>query len=140
MEQINAISNRFDSLIVIADSQSLIKDWYASVENYKKALELKPSDYYLQKQIKYLSSEILQKETEERINEEIRKKKEMELKYQNALTKADEAVKNKKYEEALSFYNEALSIHPENDYAKSRAKIMEFQVSQLKKSTENIKN
>jgi tetratricopeptide (TPR) repeat protein len=140
IEEANAFNTKYDSLIVIADSQILIKDWYAAVENYKKALELKPSDYYPQKQIKYLNSEIFQKETEDKINEEIRRKKELELKFQNAITKADEAVKNKNYVDALAMYNEALSIHPENDYAKSRAKIMEFQVSQLKKSTENIKN
>lgn len=140
MEEVKTISNKYDSLIIIADSQRLIKAWYASVESYKKALELKLLDNYSQKQINYLKLKIYQKEAEDKINEEIRRKKEIELKYQNALEKADEAVKNKKYEEALTFYNEALVIHPENDYAKSRAKIMEFQVSQQKKSVENIKN
>ena len=123
------LQQRFDSLISQADSQNIAKSWYTALDIYKRALVLKSNDYYTQKQISYVEAEILQKETDDKIRAEKRKKQEQEDKYTKALARAEEAVKEKKYSAALDAYNEALSIHPENEYAQSRAKIMQYQVS-----------
>jgi|GEM_PF-3687303 len=125
----------YDSLTVLADSLFSV-DLNASLDAYRKIIELKPTDYHATHQFNYLQNEI----AEEKKAADVRKKQELEKRYQEALNKAEIAVKEKNYEVALAAYNVALTIHPDNDFAKSRAKIMEYQVSQAKKTPVNNKN
>ncbi|MEO6454154.1 MAG: hypothetical protein ABIN97_08790, partial [Ginsengibacter sp.] len=59
-------------------------------------------------------------------------KEEEERRYSSALMRADKAVADKKYDDAKSAYNEALSIHPENEYAKKRLEIVSYQLEKEK--------
>jgi len=137
------INMQYDSLITMAVNLQVVdsnwKEWQRAIAYYKNALALKPSDYYCQKQISYLEKQLAIRTEEERILEEKRKKAELEKRFQNLLEKAEIAAKDKNYQEALAAYKEALVIHAENDYVIARVKIMEFQVSKLKDTSDNKK-
>jgi len=132
-------SNLYDSLVSVGDSLMINNDWPFAIDAYHKALDIKPNEYYAQKQIKYLQAEQAKKEEELRLKEEQRKKEEAEKRYKDALVKADAFVKEKKYEEALELYNEALQLHPENEFAQARVKILTYQISKQKENSP-IKN
>lgn len=129
-------SNTYDSLIEVAGTQLAAEDWkiwYQSKENYQKALTVKPDDSYAQKQIQYLAKQLALKEEEERTLEAARIKAEREKRFREAVSAGDLAVQGKNYEDALKAYNEALSIHPEDEYVNERQKRVAYQLS-LKKS------
>jgi len=129
----------YDSLLTSANTLFTV-DLYASLAAYKKVLEIKPADYVSLKQINYLEKEISKKEEEERIKEEIRKKKEMEVNFQAAVKKGD-SYKLSNYEEALTAYSQALQIHPEDEYVKRMVEIMTYRLNlQKKEAGENKTN
>lgn len=89
-----------------------------------KILELRPSDYYATKQINYLKEAIVKKEVED----EIRKKKELEERYRNAIIKGDALKKAGDFKGALDAYNEAAGIHPESEDLKQNIRIVTYQL------------
>jgi tetratricopeptide (TPR) repeat protein len=116
--------------LVTANRLANSKKWDSALIIYNKAAELRPEEDYPHKQIKYVQSEIDKLKAEA-------KQRELEIKFNNAMARADVAVKEKRYEVALADYNEALSIHPDNAYAKDRAKILTYQVGLHKKAADN---
>jgi hypothetical protein len=110
--------------IALADSLVIAKSYDSAIVNYKQATLLRPLESYPWKQIKYIQSEIAQNEK--------RKKEDREQQYSRAISRADQAVKDKKYDDAKSSYEEALSIHPENEYAKRRLDIISYQLEKAR--------
>lgn len=127
-----SLSKRYDSMNTLGDSLLVARSWKPAIAAYQLALDIRPDEPTPKSQIKYIQSEILreeQLEAEEKEREEIRKKKELQRMYDDALLRAENAVRDKKYQEALDAYNQADSIHPGNEYIQARKKIMAHQIS-----------
>ena len=120
-EQLNY---NYEHTIALADSQVIARSFDSAIAGYKQASLLKPLESYPHKQVRYIQSELVQMEN--------RKREQEEQQYRDALTRADKAVTDKKYDEALTAYTEALSIHPGNEYAKRRLEIVSFQLEKIK--------
>ena len=118
------LNNNYEHIIALADSQVIAKSYDSAITNYKQASLLKPLESYPHKQVRYVQSEFVQIEK--------RKREQKEQQYKDALTRADKAVTDKKYDDALAAYTEALNIHPENEYAKRRLEIISFQVEKAR--------
>ena len=114
------INNNYERSITLADSQVIAKAYESAIANYKQASIIKPLESYPRKQLKYVQSEIV-------LNEK-KKKEEEERRFSDVLTRADKAVTDKKYDDAKSAYTEALTIHPNNEYAKRRLEIISYQL------------
>lgn len=114
----------YDSLVDYAGNLIAGGDYDTALIIYSKILELKPNDYYANQQIKYLKEAMAKKEAEE----EIRKKTELEERYRNAIKKGNAFKKTGDYKSALEAFNEAASIHPENEYVKQNIDNLIYQL------------
>jgi len=118
------LNNNYVRAIALADSQASAKAYDSAIVSYKQASLLKPLESYPWKQVKYIQSELAHNEK--------RKREEKERQYSDALTRGDKAVTDKKYDDAKSAYTEALTIHPENEYAKRRLEISSYQLEKAR--------
>ncbi len=123
-DSLTAIETDYYRSIASADSLVNVKAYDSAIIAYRKASVLMPLPSYPWKQIKYVQSEIA-------LNEK-RKKVEAERRFTDAITRADKAVTEKKYDDAKSAYTEALTIHPENEYAQKRLQIMIYQLEKAR--------
>ncbi len=72
-------------------------------------------------------------ELEQKKNEELaRQKEELEEVFRKTVKRANKAVQDKDYEEAITAYKEALKIHPDDEWCLARLKIAEYQ-AQIKR-------
>ena len=122
IEESKSDSAEYVAVLATADNFANLKRWDSALVMYRKAASLRPQEYYPPQQIKYVQSEIAKLKT-----------LALEAKFNNAMARADKAVKEKRYKEALAAYKEALTVHPNNQYAIDRAKILAYQVEQQKK-------
>ncbi len=134
-----ALANRYDSLVAIADSGIASSNWNIALVHYSLASEIKPEEYYLKKQLSFVKKEIEVQEAEEKAKEEARIKKERKDKYDGAMKRADQALKEKKYEVALEEFNEALKINPNDEYAKAKVEALTYQLNKQKENAEKHK-
>ncbi|MEO6329123.1 MAG: hypothetical protein ABIO55_09330 [Ginsengibacter sp.] len=132
IEKENEVNNNYERSIALADSQVIAKAYQSSIATYKQASIIKPLESYPRKQVKYIQSELVLIEKKKREDEE--------RQYNNALARADKAVANKSYEEAKSGYTEALSIHPENEYAQKRLEIISYQLEKEKAAAKVVRD
>ncbi len=114
----------YEQSIHFADSLTNFKAFDSAVIAYRQASAIKPLESYPRKQLRYLQSELAQ------IAKKIAKQKreDEERRHADAITRADKAVSDKNYVEAKSTYTEALSIHPDNEYAQRRLEIITYQI------------
>ena len=127
----NEVNDKYDQKITAADSLLISKSYETAMAVYKDALKIKPTEYYPQTQINYLTAAIKnqQKDKEDRERMELyRKEEELEQKYRDALKRANQAVTDKRYEAAKAAYTEVLTLRPDNDYAQQRLKIVNYQI------------
>ena len=122
IEESKSDSAEYVAVLATADNFVKLKRWDSALVMYRKASSIRPQEYYPPQQIKYVQSEIDKLKTQA-----------LETKFNNAMARADIAVKEKRYEDALAAYKEALTVHPDNQYAIDRAKILAYQVEQQKK-------
>jgi tetratricopeptide (TPR) repeat protein len=122
IEESKSDSAEYVAVLATADNFVNLKRWDSALVMYRKAASIRPQEYYPPQQIKYVQSEIDKLKTQA-----------LETKFNNAMERADIAVKEKRYEDALAAYKEALTVHPDSQYAIDRAKILAYQVEQQKK-------
>jgi len=127
----NETEDKYDQKIALGDSLLIARSYEKAIDAYKAALTIKPGQYYPQKQITYSNAEIrnLQKENEDRARLDLyQKQKEADLKFRDALKRADQAIAEKNYTVAKAAYTEALGLKPDHAYAKQRLEIAVFQL------------
>jgi hypothetical protein len=118
------LDNNYDRFITLADSLVIAKSYDSSIAIYKQASFLKPLETYPQKQVRYIQSQL--------VLDAKRKKEEREQQHNDAISRGDKAVKENRYDDAKSAYEEALSIHPEDEYAKRRLSIISYQIEKAR--------
>ena len=111
------IDSLYAEAIAFADKHFAAGDYENATREYKVANGLKPEEAYAEDQL-FAIEEILAEQA--RI-------KEIENRYNAAISRADDLVKAENFEEAISAYQEALLIKPEDEFA--RAKLAETQQS-----------
>lgn len=135
-ERLDSINNLiiYDSLVRSAGKCLSRENFDSALIIYKKILELKSDDIFASMQMEYVNEQLAKKSAEE----EIRRKKEIDIKnreiekrYRNAISKADELKLSGDYKGALNAYLEASAIHPEDEYVKKNIETLTYH---LKKS------
>ncbi|MEP7108446.1 MAG: hypothetical protein ABI760_10700 [Ferruginibacter sp.] len=99
------INNKYNLKIAVADSQRNANELEGAIISYNEALSLKPLELYPKSQINNIQS----------------------TRNSAAIKKGDKATADKRWNDAISAYAEALNIHPNNEYAQQRLKIVTYQ-------------
>jgi hypothetical protein len=125
LEQAEAEKNRegrFAALIKEADALFTKKDLEAARTKYAEALTVKdeaPHPMARIKEIDRLLEEMARKAEEERLA------KELQAKYDAAISAADKAFDGKRWDEATGYYNEALGLKAGEKYPKDQLALIE---------------
>ena len=104
------LENEYNQYIASADRMFNSKKYEQAKENYNKALQLKPDEFYPKQKI----SEI------DKILADLAAKQKLEQEYQSAIKEADALFGQKKYNEAKSKYTAASQLKPDESYPKQK--------------------
>jgi tetratricopeptide (TPR) repeat protein len=124
--------NDFMALTSKADAAFNIKDYEGARTIYTNALTLKPNASEVKARIKNID-DILQKLAADKKKEEDRQlalAKEKEKAYNTAINQANKNVTDKRYDDAVSKYQEALQYMPDADYPKQQITRLEALLAQ----------
>ena len=117
-----------DYFLAVKDGDAFYKE--GDLENalfqYKAALKLKPGESYPTKMIT-------------KVQEEMGNMAEVEEQYAALLTQADDAFYAENYEEAISFYQDALTLKPKESYPSDQIKIAEDKLKEQAAEAEKRK-
>lgn len=123
--QVKKIDRKYDSLVSQADDDFGSKSYEKSIVNYKKALQIKANENYPKQQIAKANAAISSNKTNS-ANQQ----------YQDWIKKADVAYKSEDYKDAVSEYQSALDVKPNDNYAKKRiASAKAYLAEQAKKQS-----
>lgn len=104
------LEEKYKAAIAKADGAFSAKDYTSAKSSYTEASGIKPVEQYPKQKL----AEI------DKLLGDLAKQKEMDAKYQAAISKADEAFASKDYSSARSAYTEAGSIKPSEQYPKTK--------------------
>jgi hypothetical protein len=128
---------KYQTAISAADASFKAEKWDDATAKYTEASGLKPEEKYPKDQLAAVA-----KKKEEAANkaEADRLAKELQEKYQAAITAADAAYKNASYDAATTKYNEALTLKPGEKYPQDQlAAILKKLDDQARKAEEDRK-
>ncbi|MFO7658379.1 MAG: SpaA isopeptide-forming pilin-related protein, partial [Bacteroidales bacterium] len=108
--------NEYQQVLAQADNLFKNKDYKAALEQFNKALSLKPNEAYPKQRVNQLNSSIAA--------EEAGKQREINAGYQNAMTAAEKSSSAKDFQSAKNYYQQALQFKP--DDAALRSKLAEM--------------
>lgn len=100
---------RYKAKIDQADAAYNSKGWETAREFYREALMIKPNDTYATSRISDIEKQ-MQAETDQ----------EVEKNYQKIITKADALKGEERFDEAISYYQNALNLKPTDEYPKKQ--------------------
>jgi len=115
------LNDKYNAAIAKGDKALAAKDYSNAKAGYNEALTLKPSEQLPKDKlaaIDKLLTDLAAKDAAEK--ERQAKEKELNDKYNAAISKGDKALAAKSYEEAKSGYNEALALKPAEAYPKTK--------------------
>ena len=100
------LEEKYKKLVQEADGLVSSQSWADAKSKYEAALSLKPNEAYPQQQINNINAEL----------EKQKKAAELEKQYKDAIAKADADFSAAKYTEAVTSYQAALKIKPNEQY------------------------
>ena len=100
---------RYKAKVLEADNLYTAKSWEAARSAYKEVLTLKPNDTHATTRIADI-----EKQMEAETNAEV------EGNYQKVIAKADALKKEERYDEAITYYNNAIKLKPSDAYPKEQ--------------------
>lgn len=109
-EKLTTLRNKYDNLIKNAEQYFAAKDYTEAKQVFADALFLMPDKTYPNEKINEIN----------KIEKENAAKKELFDKYQTALNKAENLLKNKDYVPAKLAFEEAKNLKPEEEYPKQK--------------------
>ncbi|WP_151166819.1 hypothetical protein [Salibacter halophilus] len=114
-----------DYKIAIEDGDRFMEegDYENAMFQYEGALQIKPDERYPQKQI-------------EKAKEKLSELKDEQQRYSSFLTQGDDAFYEEKWEEAIGFYEQALSMKPEEEYPQNQIEKARKKIEESKKREE----
>jgi len=150
------IQDKYDSVTAKADLALGTRNYDTALQLYKEALNIKPDEaYYLQKQIDFLQRQLAKKDSTEL---EVKKAEDRRQKFNegmNAYNNGRNALKELRYEDALSEFQKFLHLIPDTselntnqynqqeliNFAKAKVKDLQDYIARSKaKDTLNAKN
>jgi tetratricopeptide (TPR) repeat protein len=106
-------AKQFSDLVASANGQLIAQDFQGSLETYKQAQVLKPSDAYVNSKIIDIEAVLSNMaETAEKEREELL----LQAKYDDFISAADQLLTKESYREAISKYQEAARVKPLESY------------------------
>lgn len=120
------LENAYSSAIATADNAFDAKDYTTARAGYNKALTIKPNETHPQNRLQEI----------EKIFADQSRQKEVEARYNAAITKADQAFLTKNYTSAKEGYNEAIGIKPAESHPKDRLTEIEKILAEAEKQKE----
>ncbi len=107
------LNKNYAAKITEADALFAQSKWVEAKSIYKEASGLKPMEEYPVEQIAKIDAQLKAEAEANAINEQ----------YNNLIVAADDLLKEKKYEESISRYNDALQVKPKETYPKEQIAI-----------------
>jgi tetratricopeptide (TPR) repeat protein len=104
---------QYNNAIALADKALADGDFDRAISKYQEAQTLLPNENYPHNQIA-----VANQRKQDLANQNLQNQNQ--LKYQQTITRADNAFAQKNYQEAEAAYQQALSIKPADSYATSR--------------------
>ncbi len=101
---------RFEELIMEADANFNAKEYELAINNYNKASELFPERKYPQEQVVKAQAAL----------DALAAAKEREAQYKALIQKADGQMGSESYQEAISTYQQAIQLNPDDQYPKDQ--------------------
>ena len=128
IESERALNAQYEAFITMADSLIINKDYEHATVAYNEANKIKPGETYPVKQLRYIRREIVVQAHTDSIWAERRKI----VQYNTIVRKADVALTEKRFLDAISGYKEALTIDPSNETVKKGLQIASYQYEKQK--------
>ncbi|PKQ60311.1 hypothetical protein BZG02_19855 [Labilibaculum filiforme] len=136
MEQ-QELDEKYNSLIILADSQFSSESYESSKKNYTMALEMRSKESYPKTQIEKIDEIVnrlkAKSEEEARIAEALRVK---ERDYNNAIALADKYYEGKRWQSAIDEYEKAQAVKPQEVYPPNRIAEIQLILKDLEKLEE----
>ncbi|MCB9164731.1 MAG: hypothetical protein H6592_09940 [Flavobacteriales bacterium] len=111
------LQEKYQAAIAAADAALKAENWDQATAKYTDASNLKPEEKYPKDQLALVAS---RKAEAAKKAEEEKKARELQEKYQAAITAGDAAFKGGKWDEATAKYTEASGLKPEEKYPKDQ--------------------
>ncbi|NOZ48399.1 MAG: hypothetical protein GXO79_16730, partial [Chlorobi bacterium] len=119
LEKIKLLNEKYNTLIASADGSFSTKQYKESKTSYEKALELKPEEQYPKERLIEVNQKIAE---QQKLLSDTKKLNEQ---YNNYITSADDAFKQKNYELAKTNYQSALNLKQNEQYPTNKIKEIE---------------
>ena len=114
-----ALLEQYNKIIIEADKKLDAKSYKEAITQYQSALQIRPSEQYPKDQIAKAQAALDNKAKEEELNKQ----------YQDLVAKGDQQLGEKSYQAAITSYQSALQLKPEEQYPKD-------QIAKAKKALE----
>ncbi|MGB0166539.1 MAG: hypothetical protein ACPF8V_06760, partial [Luteibaculum sp.] len=124
------LNERYNQLIVEADANMNSNNYNEAIVNYRKALELKSSEAYPKEQIAEAEKALA----------DIAAKKELEANYQKFIKEGDQAFSNKAFQDAISAYQKASGLKPNEQYPKDQIAKAQEQIKEKQEKEAEYSN
>jgi tetratricopeptide (TPR) repeat protein len=135
-ERAKAEAAKYTTQITKADKTFNLKDYKTARQQYTEALVIKPGDTYAQNRIDDIDNLLAAMAKAEKDKEAADLRLKLEKSYNSAIEKANAAFDKKEYADAISIYNYAIEIMPEEQFAKNRIIEIEKILNDIAKESE----
>lgn len=121
VEALIAKNAEYADAISFADAHFNKRDWDNAVMEYKKANAIKPSEEYPLNKISEIEAIIVKEERQRKLDSD----------YNKAVAEADQYLRSKEYQPAITSYQQALALKPEETYPRT-------QIEDIRKKLETL--
>ena len=126
-------AEKYAALIKEADGLFSKKDYAGAKTKYNAAIDVKDTEPYPKQKVKEIEAILLDLEKK---NEDEKKAKELQEKYQAAITVADAAFKADSWDQATVKYTEASGLKPEEKYPRDQLALVTTKKAEAEKKAE----
>jgi tetratricopeptide (TPR) repeat protein len=127
---------KYKAQVAKADKSFDLKNYPLAKEQYSAVLALRPGDAYAKNRMDDIDNLVAAIAKAEKEKEATALAQKLEESYKSAIAKADEAFMKKEYAEAITIYNYAHDLKPDENYAKNRVTEIEKVLSDIAKQAE----
>ncbi|MCB9167903.1 MAG: hypothetical protein H6595_10555 [Flavobacteriales bacterium] len=127
------LQQKYDGAIAAGDAAFKSEKYEEARTKYTDASGLKPDEKYPKDRIAEIDKKL---EEQARKAEEERKQRELDAKYQAAITAADAAFKAENFEQARTKYTDASGLKPDEKYPKDQLAAIDKKLEELAKKAE----
>lgn len=135
-ERAKAEAAKYTAQIAKADKAFNLKDYKAARQQYAEALAIKPGDTYAQNRMDDIDNLLAAMAKAEKDKEAADLRLKIEKSYNSAIEKANAAFDKKEYADAISIFNYAIELMPEEQFAKNRIIEIEKKLNDMAKEAE----